>query len=283
MAQTHFLIVDGYPAASRAEFDRAGMPHAWLQYDRMLAAHLPGATFDRWFAADEPEPPAAPDRYSGVLWTGCNLTIYDRDDERVTRQFPYCQLAFERGVPQYGSCWGLQMAAVVAGGTVEPNPRGREMGLARNIHLTRSGRDHPFLAGKPMVYAGFISHVDEVTRLPAGAQLLASNDFTHVQAIAVEHGSGAFWAVQYHPEYTLADVARLIVAREPKLLPEGFFRSPDDLRDHVARLEALAAAPGRKDLRWQLGIDDDVLDPALRQREFANWLRELVQPRLARD
>jgi GMP synthase (glutamine-hydrolysing) len=155
------------------------------------------------------------------------------------------------------------------------------MGLARKIHLTAAGRAHPFLAGKPPVYSGFISHVDEVTHLPPGAELLATNDFTEVQAIAVDHQAGSFWAVQYHPEYSLRDMARLIVAREPKLLPEGFFADRAALLAYVEQLEALAAAPDRKDLRWQLDIDDDVLSVSVRQLEFANWLERLVLPRLA--
>jgi len=275
-----FLIVDGYPEKSRDDFDKAGMPYAHKQYADMLVHQLPEAEHDVWLPSDDPEPPAGPGEYAGVLWTGCNLTIYD-DDERVTRQIQYSQQAYRTGTPQYGSCWGLQMAVVAAGGQVEANPLGREMGLARNIRQTPDGHGHRFYAGKPEVFSGFISHVDQVTRMPPGGKVLATNDFTLVQAVAVSHEQGAFWAVQYHPEYSLADMARLIVARESKLLPEGFYADRDALLSHVAKLEALAAAPDRKDLRWQLAIGDDVLDQKVRQREFRNWLDELVLPRMA--
>lgn len=40
------------------------------------------------------------------------------------------------------------------------------------------------------MYNGFISHLDEVTRLSAEAVLLASNDFRQVQVIAVKHQKG---------------------------------------------------------------------------------------------
>jgi GMP synthase (glutamine-hydrolysing) len=168
------------------------------------------------------------------------------------------------------------MAVVAAGGEVKANPRGREMGLGRKIRLTAKGLKHPFMAGKPPVYSGFISHVDEVIRLPRGTDLLATNDFTHVQAVAVKHKKGEFWGLQYHPEYDLHELARLIVAREPKLVPEGFFTGHDDLTAYVARLEELHANPGRKDLRWQLDIDDDVLSARVRQTEVANWVNRLV-------
>jgi GMP synthase (glutamine-hydrolysing) len=156
------------------------------------------------------------------------------------------------------------------------------MGIARKIRLTPEGMRHPFLEGKPHVYTGFISHLDEVTQLPPGGTLLASNDFTGVQAIAVEHQKGAFWATQYHPEYDLHEVARLIVAREPKLLPERFFQSHEALAEYVEKLEALFQDPSRKDLRWQLDIDDDVLTDQVRQVEFRNWINKLVLPHAAR-
>ncbi len=276
----HFLIVDGYPKASRDEFDVAGMKHAWRLYAEMLQRHLPQASYEVWFPSDTAFPPGnrGPEHYTGILWTGCNLTIYHTNDERVTRQIEFAKKSYEVGTPAFGTCWGLQMAAVAAGGVVEANPRGREMGIARKLLLTEAGRKDPFLEGKPPVYNGFISHLDHVTSLPEGGQLLASNDFTPVQAIAVTHGKGTFWATQYHPEYNLHEVARLIVARGQKLLREGFFENHEALAEYVNKLETIYQDPKRKDLRWQLDIDDDVLDEDLRQVEFHNWIHKLVLP-----
>ena len=170
------------------------------------------------------------------------------------------------------------MAAFAAGGEVEANPKGREMGMARKIHQTTAAFDHPMFEGKPHVFEGFVSHDDMVIKLPPGATLLASNSFAPVQALAVTHKSGTFWATQYHCEYDLHEIARLIVAREKKLIAAGFFRGHQDLMDLVDRMEALAKEPDRKDLRWQLAIDDDVLSDSIRQCEFVNWLNKLVLP-----
>lgn len=274
-----FLIIDGYPRASREEFDAVGMKQAWRLYAEMLAAHLPGATHDVWFPSDDPEPPGEPEGYAGVLWTGCNLTIYRTDDDRVTRQIAYARRCYRAGTPAFGTCWGIQVGAVAAGGRVEANPRGREMGLARKIRLTGEGLRHPMFAGKPPVFNAFISHLDEVTELPPGALLLATNDFTRVQAVELRHGEGVFWGLQYHPEYDLHEMARLIVARAGKLILEGFFRDREDMEAYVERLETLHSHPARTDLRWQLDIDDDVLDPEIRQAEFRNWIEKIILPR----
>ncbi len=284
MPSTHrFLIIDGYPKPSRDELDAAGMKQAWRLYAEMLKKHLPEAHYSLWFPSDDPTPPdgLGPEEYQGILWTGCNLTIYHLDDERVTRQLEYARRSYEAGTPAFGTCWGLQLAAAAAGGEVRPNPRGREMGLARKIRLTGAGQNHPMLDGKPAVYNGFISHLDEVTQLPPGGILLATNDFTHVQAIEVKHKKGTFWATQYHPEYDLHEMARLIVARESKLVPERFFGDHAELTAYVGKLELLHRDPGRKDLRWQLDIDDDVLSDEVRQVEFRNWINKLVLPHAA--
>ena len=282
MSKLQFLIVDGYPKPSRDDFDVVGMKHAWLLYGEMLQKQLPDAEYKVWFPSDHPTPPdgKGPEHYAGVLWTGCNLTIY-HDEDRVKRQVEYARASYAAGTPQFGSCWGLQMAAASAGGAITPNPKGREMGIGRKIHQTPEGLKHPMMDGKPAVYNGFISHLDEVSGLPEGATLLATNNFTHVQAIEVKHGKGVFWGVQYHPEYDLHELARLIAAREQKLLPEGFFRDHDDLAQYVDKLETLHQNPTRKDLRWQLDIDDDVLSEEVRQLEFHNWIHKVVLPHAA--
>ena len=170
------------------------------------------------------------------------------------------------------------MAVVAAGGKVEPNPKGREMGLARKIHLTAEGHDHPMYDGKPGVFEAFISHDDMVTEMTDDCVCLAGNSFTSVQAVAVTHKKGTFWATQYHPEYDLYEVACLTVAREEKLTKAGFFRGHDDMVQLVDKMKELAAEPGRKDLRWQLAIDDDVLSDSIRQCEFVNWINKQVLP-----
>lgn len=276
-----FLIIDGYPKHSRDELREAGMKLAWELYADMLLQHQQQAVYDVLLPSDPGvDMPSAKDlyRYAGIIWTGCNLTIYDTANHSVCSQIELAKNAYEVGVPSFGSCWGIQMAAFAAGGEVEANPKGREMGMARKIHQTPAAHDHPMFEGKPRVFEGFVSHDDMVIKVPPGATLLASNSFAPVQALAVTHKSGTFWATQYHCEYDLHEMARLIVAREKKLVAAGFFQGHQDLMDLVDRMETLAKEPGRKDLRWQLAIDDDVLSDSIRQCEFVNWLKKLVLP-----
>ena len=273
-------IINGYPKPNREVLTRAGMCGADELYVRVLKKLVPDVRVETLFIADMDT--SLPDArqaegYDGFIWTGSNLTIYE-DDPRVTRQIEFSRLIFGIGRPQFGSCWGLQMAAVAAGGEVRKNPRGREMGFARKLHLTAEGRRHPMYEGKPDVFDGFISHLDEVTRLPNGGVLLATNDHTRVQALEVRSGQGVFWATQYHPEYELAEMARLIVARADPLIKEGFFADRAALEAKVQRMEALASDPSRKDLRWDVAVGDDILDDGIRQCELRNWVRKMVMP-----
>ena len=254
---------------------------AWELYRDMLLTYLPDAEYDIWLSSDPGvRTPTDNDLkgYAGILWPGCNLTVYKFDDPRVVGHLELAKRAYEIGVPAFGTCWGIQVAVVAAGGEVGPNPKGREMGIGRKMRLTEAGRTHAMYVGKPVVFDGFVSHDDEVKKLPPGATLLANNDFSEVHSVSVTHGRGTFWGLQYHPEYDVHEMARLIVAREERLVKYGFFEGHDDLVAFVDKLEALHSQPDRKPVRWQLGIDDTILSAPVRQCEFINWIDRLVLP-----
>lgn len=276
-----FCILNGYPKPSRDNFDLTGVGHPHDFFIDFLKRYVPGAAVDVVFIADaDVDLPFGTglSAYDGFIWTGSDLTIYHGEDRRVVRQIELAKAIYEAGVPSYGSCWGIQMAAVAAGGEVQKNPKGREWGLARDIQKTADGRRSPLLSGKPDRYDGFIMHLDEVTRLPAGATLLATNDHTRVQALEVRHRKGIFWATQYHPEYNLFEMARLIAARAEALLNEGFFDSIESVQSHADDMVALYREPGSGALRSKLGIREDILSADIRECELRNWIDHLVLP-----
>ncbi len=274
-----FLIIDGYTKESRDQLENSGMTLAWKLYVQMLHTCIPDAEYNIWLPSDEGvETPAKEDlsKYDGILWTGCSLSVLDTSNSSIINQIELAKNAYEVGAPSFGSCWGLQISVVAAGGKIGVNPKGREMGIARKIGVTPEGSKHPLMASKPAVFEAFISHDDYVTELPDGAVLLAGNDFTSVQALSVTHKKGTFWSVQYHPEYNLHEMARLIAARAEKLIRLGFYKNKLELEKMVSDMETLYENPDSKDLRWQLAIDDDVLSPSIRQCEFRNWVNHWI-------
>ncbi len=277
----NLCIINGYPLKSRRALDIASVTQAHDLYLMFLRKMVPHSKLDVMFIADPetelPQGDAIWD-YDAYIWTGSNLTIY-HDVPEVTRQIEFSRAVYEAGVPQYGSCWGVQMAAMAAGGEVKKNPNGREWSIARDITLTEDGRNHPMYTGKQSKFDGFIMHLDEVTRIPEGGKLLATNEHTYVQALAVKYpGGGEFWATQYHPEFTLYEMARLLIARKHYLVEEGFFDNEEQVEQLVAEMTKLSQNPDNAALRQKLNVGDDILDDAIRQAEVHNWLTHLVIP-----
>jgi GMP synthase (glutamine-hydrolysing) len=180
--------------------------------------------------------------------------------------------------PAFGSCWGLQVGAAAAGGEVRANPRGREIGFARNIAMTDAGRTHPMLAGRPPAFDAPAVHLDIVAAPPEGCTVLAANALSAIQAAEIRHGGGVLWGVQYHPEFSLRELAVILHRLGGQLVAEGFRRSPADVAATVADLKALDADPSRADLAWAHGLDAEVLDPARRTREIRNFIEFRVKP-----
>jgi GMP synthase (glutamine-hydrolysing) len=245
-----------------------------------LRALVPAATLDLIRPAEDGA--AIPDGealggYDAVFLTGSPLHLYE-DSPEVRRQLDFMRAVFVAGTPAFGSCAGLQVATAAAGGTVRANQRGYEAGFARRITRTAAGQGHPLLAGRPEAYDAPAVHSDEVERLPDGAVALAGNRVTAVQAAEIRYGNGVFWGVQYHPELPLSDVAAALRRQSDELMKAGFARDEGEVEAYAARVEALHNDPKRRDAAWQLGLDAQVADPALRSIELRNFIDHLVRP-----
>jgi GMP synthase (glutamine-hydrolysing) len=215
--------------------------------------------------------------YDGVAITGSGLNLWKAERESLV-QVDLARAIYDAGVPFFGSCWGLQVAAAAAGGEVKLNPQGREIGIARAIRLTEAGRGHPLHAGRAEVFDAPAIHSDEVAVLPPGGTVTATNELCAVQAAEIRHGAGVFWGVQFHPEYTFAELGGILTRYTPIMVEEGFVRDAEDGAKYIGDLVALDAEPGRRDLAWRLGIAPSVLDPTVRRTELINWLKEQVLP-----
>lgn len=252
-------------------------------YAAVLGALAPDAVIDICNPADENAalpPGMSLADYDGIAITGSTLNAYEAGPD-VLRQADFARAVFAAHVPFFGSCWGLQIASVAAGGAVARSPNGREIGLARKIRLTEAGEGHPLHRGKPAVYDAPAIHTDEVSTLPPDVTVTASNRHSPVQAAEIRHAGGTFWGVQYHPEFTLDDLAMIIRRYGRTLVDEGSFAGMDELDRHAREFSELAADPARRDIAWRFGVDGDVLDPEVRLAEIRNWLDLRVAPALS--
>jgi len=275
-----FLIVEGNTRGARQAHKEAYGLMPSESYAAVLQEIERDAVCDLAFPADEGAnlPDAAGlESYDGVVLTGSHLNIYDRTPD-ILRQIDLMRAIYASHTPSFGSCWGLQVAAVAADGDVRPNPKGREVGFARRLTPTEQGRSHPLLAGRPAAFDAPAIHLDTVTALPGDCIVLATNPVSAVQAAEIRMSGGVFWGVQYHPEFSLGELAVILGRRTEILVQEGFCRTPEEAAAYVADLAALHEEPDSFALSWKHGIDAEVLDPERRTREIRNFIEHRVKP-----
>jgi len=271
------LVVDSYDAASRDVLTQAGASVASELFRACIALIDDTIEVTVIYSDDLGKITVDLDAFDGAIWTGSSLSVTD-DTPLLRHQIALVRAMFDAGLPMYGSCYGAQLAAVSTGGQVSHNPRGREFGIARKIILNPRGITHPMFKNKPSAFDNFASHVDVITKLPAGAEILAYNKNSDVQAIHVTHNGGNFWAVQYHPEFNIYEVARIAVARQQRLIEEGLFADGDELARYVRDYEELARDPVPA-LCFLYGVDDDLLNTQTRTLEISNWIAHLTPQR----
>lgn len=189
------LVIDGYNTTGREQLQSSGASLASDLYVRMLNKSSPvGVDTTVIFPCDNPSGFYVNNfpqiyKYDGVAWTGSSLTVFSGDED-VLKMINMARHFFNVGIPQFGSCFGLQLAAFVSGGHVNKSPKGREMGFGRKMTLSPSGLGHPLFQGKPAVFDAFVSHEDEVTHLPMSAIRLCGNPHSEIQAAAVKYSHG---------------------------------------------------------------------------------------------
>ncbi len=269
------LLMEGNIAERRAKGAAMGVRSSSGIYSQSLLAHFPTLEIDI-FNPEDPIPGRnALAAYDGMIISGSGLHAYDTDFA-VTNQIALVREAAEVGLPIFGSCWGLQIAAMAAGGLVEYHAVGREVGFARKVMVTEAGGNHPMFARKGPVFDAPCIHYDEVTRLPEGATLLATNSHSEVQAALIPLANSEIWAVQYHPEFDAAHLADLYRLYADDMVVQGFFADTAELETYAASLTRLGHEPDNAALAWQLGVDTDITDDARRRAEIIAWVKTCV-------
>ncbi|RIY02527.1 type 1 glutamine amidotransferase [Aureimonas flava] len=242
-------------------------------YAETLRAIESGLACDTVSCVDGTPPPSleALRAYGGVVLSGSPIQMH-ADGPETRSAAAFMARVFEAGTPSFGSCAGLQIATVAAGGRCKPRSPRMEAAFVRGIVATEAGRDHPLLAGRPLAWDAPAMHSDEVATLPDGATILAGTRTTPVQAVEIARGPGTFWGVQYHPELSLAEIAAALRRQADDLLEQRLVADRAALDAHAARIDALDREPERRDLAWQLGLDREITEPARRMREVRNFI-----------
>lgn len=154
--------------------------------------------------------------YDAVLMTGSPLSA-TRPEPWMRAAGDYLLDAAEKRVPVLGVCFGHQVLGMALGVDVVRNPAGREIGTVE-VALTADGLEDPLFDGVPARLPTQTTHEDIVPEVPRGARLLAGNEASAVQALAM----GRYLrGVQFHPELSAEGVKSVIRSREEKIDREG--------------------------------------------------------------
>ena len=125
----------------------------------------------------------------GVILSGGPASVFEKGAPTLDPAI------FTLGIPVLGICYGMQLMSHLLGGSVQSAAH-REYGRAK-IDVRSSG---DLFAGVDAHATVWMSHGDQVTRVPSGFEVLASTP-TCPNA-AVRDASRRFYGMQFHPEVT---------------------------------------------------------------------------------
>jgi len=113
------------------------------------------------------------------------------------------RIAYARGIPVLGICFGCHLLAHIFGGEVQMDSFRQEVGTFEITSTTIATSDTLF-SQLPKKFWAQEGHKDHVVRLPKGAIHLASSALSKYQAFRLSEG--CLYGVQFHPELSKQDV-----------------------------------------------------------------------------
>lgn len=172
---------------------------------------------------------------AGILISGSVKSAYEQLPWMLALE-ELVRRAHARQIPLLGICFGHQILATALGGSVQKLPRIREFGTLP-VYLYPSD-EHPWLLGFSSGTMTSQTHQDHVAELPPGATVHGFSQLTPHQIFSV----GSCLGVQFHPEYTEAELKQIGQARQHIYLQEQVFHNPEHLSHFLTTLTPTAGA-----------------------------------------
>jgi len=184
LSQQKILILDY--SVSRIE---APAIERWLPVDAIVSS--------LFIDTEESFPDDLMDRdFTHVIHSGSELSITETSPF-TEKAVAYMQNLRDRGVSQFGICYGHQLVCLALAGkdAVRSSPNGLEAGW-RNVTFNNHAMKILGVGESEVVWQ---YHYDEVIEYPAGSELLATGAHTKIQAY-INHDQRLL-GTQFHPEF----------------------------------------------------------------------------------
>ncbi len=161
------------------------------QYDQLIARRVRDMGV---FAQIEPYNRISPEDikkegYKGIIFTGGPNSVYDEKSPH------YDPAVLKLGIPVLGICYGDQLMAYMAGGTVGSAEDSSEYGKTK-LYVDES----ILFEGVPAESSCFMSHNDFIKKIPEGFKTIAHTD--KCPAAGMSDDARKLYGVQFHPEVT---------------------------------------------------------------------------------
>ena len=127
--------------------------------------------------------------YKGIIFTGGPNSVYDPSSPH------YDPAVLDLGIPILGICYGDQLMAYMAGGTVSSAETSSEYGKT-NLHVS----EHILFQDVPAESICWMSHTDYISEAPSGFMTIAHTAKCPCAAMADD--TRKLYGVQFHPEVT---------------------------------------------------------------------------------
>lgn len=202
-----------------ADILRDTLQPQYHSYGRMFVALLQRQGVD-WtldvFTVIRGEYPDSAYDYDAFLITGSQYDAFS-DTDWVVRLRAYVRSLYQQGKPLVGVCFGHQLLAHALGGEAGRAGQGWGLGVMTYPLATIP----PFADGDDPVDL-IVSHRDQVTALPPGAELLLGNEFCPLAAFYIPR---RVLAIQGHPEFSEAYARALLHYRREQVPEEQLIRA----------------------------------------------------------
>jgi GMP synthase-like glutamine amidotransferase len=149
------------------------------------------------------------DAFDGVMITGSPASVHDTDPW-VARLLDLIREIYAARIPMFGACYGHQAIALALGGTVEANLAGWVFGVAHSEVCKQVA----WMSQLPSPFAQYAAHVEAVTGLPDGAEVVSVSEACAITGFHIEN---KVFTTQNHPEMSHAFMSALIEEYAPNL------------------------------------------------------------------